>query len=277
MEHYYFIQKDGVKQGPLKLAELKLMTIYFDELIWRSDDDQWKKASEFEELQDIFIIKPPLTPIEEKKKDFSNYFFTTILPFGLGIYVFISLIITGISFSIATKGWEDEKNRYIINKEDVGENIADKETKDLDSIKNELLKLRQQNEINQNGNFDYLTVIEPVIRKITILQLDSTVHEINISNHSGIYAAYNQVEFKPIFKIPENVISMENINGLQQSFLFRAYYAFFSKIYLTRVEQSDSGTLFLNIAISSFLSLLILLIMILAVYYFINNSVVNEE
>ena len=277
MEHYYFIQKDGVKQGPLKLAELKQMTIYFDELIWRSDDDQWKKASDFEELNDIFIIKPPLTPVEGKKKDFNNTFLTTILPFALGIYVVISLIITLISFSIASKGWEDEKNRYIINKEDIGKNIADKETKELDSIKNELLKLRQQAEINQNGNFDYFTVIEPVLRRISRLQLDSSVHEINISNHSGIYATYNQVVIEPIFKIPENVISMENINGLQQSSLFRAYYAFFSKIYITREEQSDSGKLFRNIALSAFLSLIILVIVVLAAYYFIKVQMVKEE
>jgi hypothetical protein len=35
MEHYYFIQKNGVNKGPFKLHELKLQVIFVDELIWR--------------------------------------------------------------------------------------------------------------------------------------------------------------------------------------------------------------------------------------------------
>lgn len=40
MEQYYFIEKNGTKQRPFKLNELIQQTIYFNELIWRSDIDQ---------------------------------------------------------------------------------------------------------------------------------------------------------------------------------------------------------------------------------------------
>ena len=66
MEKYYFIEKDGAKLGPFKLDDLKSQIIYFDELIWRSDSENWKKASEFEELNGVYIIKPPPTPIEQE-------------------------------------------------------------------------------------------------------------------------------------------------------------------------------------------------------------------
>lgn len=65
MEQYYFIEKDGAKLGPFKLEQLRNHTIYFDDLVWRSDNENWKKASEFEELNGIYIIMPPPTPKEQ--------------------------------------------------------------------------------------------------------------------------------------------------------------------------------------------------------------------
>lgn len=65
MEKYYFIEKDGVKLGPFKLDDLKNHTIYSDELVWRSDSENWKKAIEFEELNGVCILKPPPTPHEQ--------------------------------------------------------------------------------------------------------------------------------------------------------------------------------------------------------------------
>ena len=117
MDLYYFIQKNGTKQGPFKLSELNLQTIYSDELIWRSDNDQWKKASEFEELHDILINKPPLTPTEERNKSFNNNFLRKFLPFACGIYFFISLLLSVTSFIISTNDWNEEISKYLI-KED---------------------------------------------------------------------------------------------------------------------------------------------------------------
>jgi hypothetical protein len=74
MEKYYFIQQNGVKKGAFKLNELKAENIYFDELVWRSDEDKWKKASEYEELAGIYLIKPPLTPLEIEKNEEGRIF-----------------------------------------------------------------------------------------------------------------------------------------------------------------------------------------------------------
>lgn len=113
MEQYYFIEKNGTKLGPYKLNELKQQTIYFNELIWRSDSDQWKKASDFEELKDIFIIKPPLTPSEENKKDFNNKFFRSRLPIIIVIYILVSFFLSIISYTTANNGWKEQKRNYI--------------------------------------------------------------------------------------------------------------------------------------------------------------------
>lgn len=72
MEQYYFIEKDGAKLGPFKLDDLRNHTIYFDDLVWRSDSENWKKASDFEELNDIYIIKPPLTPKEQENAEING-------------------------------------------------------------------------------------------------------------------------------------------------------------------------------------------------------------
>lgn len=122
MEHYYFIQKNGVKQGPYNLAELKLQTIYFDELIWRSDNSQWKKVSEFEELQGIFIINPPPTPKEQKIYEINDKFKNKILKDIALIYVLTCIAISIFSFVIAQSSWDtylkDTEGKYLGNNND---------------------------------------------------------------------------------------------------------------------------------------------------------------
>ena len=66
METYYFIEKNSVKKGPLKYSDLKSEYLNKNDLVWRNDSDVWKSASEYEELIDIIIAEPPLTPKEEK-------------------------------------------------------------------------------------------------------------------------------------------------------------------------------------------------------------------
>lgn len=118
-ELYYFIQQEGTKKGPFKLPELKELTIYFDELVWRSDSDQWKKASEFEELSGIFIIKPPPTPKEQKIAEVNRNFTGKIIGQLAISYFIVSFLIGFISFGIAQASWDkylkDTGGKYLGN------------------------------------------------------------------------------------------------------------------------------------------------------------------
>ncbi len=105
MDIYYFIQKGAVKEGPFKLNELREHSICFDELVWRSDQSDWKVASEFDELKEIVIFKPPLTPKEERIKNFSSEHKTNIIFSIIILYVIISFIISVFSFVKATSSW----------------------------------------------------------------------------------------------------------------------------------------------------------------------------
>ena len=106
MEQYYFIEKNGTKLGPYKLTELKQQTIYFDELIWRSDSDQWRKAADYEELSDIFILNPPPTPKEQKIAEVNKNFTGKIFGQIALSYFIASLLIGIISLSIAQGSWD---------------------------------------------------------------------------------------------------------------------------------------------------------------------------
>lgn len=104
---YYFISEKGVKNGPFSLQELRQRKIFEDDLIWRSDNNTWKKASEFGELNDNIIKRPPLTPKEYAISKSKNKYFKKTLPRLLIYYVVISSLIGIISFSIANNSWED--------------------------------------------------------------------------------------------------------------------------------------------------------------------------
>lgn len=113
---YYFFQQAGTKKGPFKLQALKQLTIYFNDLVWRSDSDQWKKASDFDELSDIVIITPPPTPKEKKISEVNKNFTGKIIGQLVIGYVVASLLIGFISYSIASSSWEnylkETKNTY---------------------------------------------------------------------------------------------------------------------------------------------------------------------
>jgi hypothetical protein len=113
MEKYYFIEKNGAKQGPYKLNDLREQTIYFDQLIWRSDSDQWKKASDFEELSGIYIVKPPPTPKEQNITEVNKEFTRRNIGGLVSIYVISSFLLGIISYNIALSSWEGSSiNRY---------------------------------------------------------------------------------------------------------------------------------------------------------------------
>jgi hypothetical protein len=218
MEHYYFIQKGGSKQGPFKLADLKEQTIYFDELIWRSDNDQWKKASEFEELKDIFIIKPPPTPIEQRVTEVNKTFVNKFIGQLVFFYIITSFLIGFISYSIASSSWEkylkDTGGKYL------GNSYSSSYSSDRVSYE----------ELNANKRY--------------------TTYTPGLNN--------------------------ESYHGSAQEFLFRPFKAFFSTVYLTEDEQKNSGTLFINLALSSFVSLSFIFVIIGFVYYAIKRTDIKE-
>lgn len=58
MKEYYF--HDGSNQyGPFSIEELKQQKINPDTSIWNNKVTDWKKASQIEELSDIFQKTPP--------------------------------------------------------------------------------------------------------------------------------------------------------------------------------------------------------------------------
>lgn len=300
MEKYYFIQQNGVKKGAFKLNELKAENIYFDELVWRSDEAKWKKASEFEELAGIYLIKPPLTPLEIEKNNINKEFLKKVLPNTLGIYFILFLIISISSFLIANSSWEEVKKPYITNNNEVGKNsydvrrnkvdmnnfLIDDAEKYLKKLKVELknAEIDIDNKRNKKkSNKEILTAINKrddiqyLINK-TQFDLDYKIAVKSDLKDQQFYPTGSTPSvIKPIYKIPENIIALENINGLQQPFLFRPFYSYFSKIYLTREEQDSAGKLFVNIALSTFSLLLILLIINLTTIYLIKTSKANSS
>ena len=68
MKDYFY--SDGENQlGPFSLENLKTKSISKESLIWHDELDDWTKASDLEELKDMFKISPPpLNPINVKKE-----------------------------------------------------------------------------------------------------------------------------------------------------------------------------------------------------------------
>lgn len=277
MEQYYFIQQNGVKKGPFKLNELKAENIYFDELVWRSDDDKWKKASEFEELSDIFLIKPPLTPLEIKKNQINEEFIKKVLPNTLGVYLIIFLLISISSFTIGNSSWEEVKKAYITNKEDVGKNSSIVDDSIVKSYKQKILEDAESLKKMRIESKNPKTAISAMylLRDISWKEKDSAYYVYLIENKQS-NSNNNESIVTPIYSIPESIVSQEEAYSYSQPFLIRPLYAYFSKIYLTREEQNSSGKLFINMVLSSFLLVLLALLINLIILYFIKISKANK-
>jgi hypothetical protein len=73
-------------------------------------------------------------------------------------------------------------------------------------------------------------------------------------------------------------LNLENVNGIQQGIFFRFSKAFYSKIYLTRIEQKDNGKLVGNLLISSFVSFFpIFLLLGAVIYYKKRQNIIKEQ
>jgi hypothetical protein len=277
MEKYYFIQQNGVKKGAFKLNELKAENIYFDELVWRSDEDKWKKAGEFEELAGIYLIKPPLTPLDIEKNEIDKEFFKKVIPNTLGIYFMLFLIISISSFLIANSSWEEFKKPYITNQNDVGKNSSIVDDSLVKSYKQKILEDAESLKKMRIESKNPKTAISAMylLRDISWKEKDSAYYVYLIENKQS--NSYNKESIvTPIYSIPESIVSQEEAYSYSQPFLIRPLFAYFSKIYLTREEQNRSVKLFFNITLSTFSLLVLVLIINLLILYIIKGSKTNN-
>jgi len=59
----FYIHKDDKQQGPFSIDELKDLKITRDAMVWFEGEENWKKASDIDEIKSLFTsIPPPITP-----------------------------------------------------------------------------------------------------------------------------------------------------------------------------------------------------------------------
>jgi hypothetical protein len=115
MENYYYI-KCGQKIGPVNKEKL-ISKVDENTLVWHEGLDDWKKASEFEELEGIYIFKPPPTPKEQKIKNVNKEFFEKTLKQLFWFYIITSFLFGYASYEMAQSSWyrhqnKPDRNRY---------------------------------------------------------------------------------------------------------------------------------------------------------------------
>lgn len=105
MKKYYL--HDGVGQkGPYTIEELKQLTISKDSNIWFDGLDEWKRASEIEELQSILTVIPPVfnpPPIKSSQESHKKLTVSdkSKLNFGTaGIVMLIIIILISVFYAV---------------------------------------------------------------------------------------------------------------------------------------------------------------------------------
>ena len=68
----FFIHKDDEQQGPFTTDELKDLKITRETMVWFEGADDWKKAVEIEDLQEIFKGVPPPLQINQPEMPTPN-------------------------------------------------------------------------------------------------------------------------------------------------------------------------------------------------------------
>ena len=62
--NYFYIDKNGAQQGPRSLEQLKLTYVITpDTMMWQQGMTDWKKASEIEGLEELFVQLPPVASV----------------------------------------------------------------------------------------------------------------------------------------------------------------------------------------------------------------------
>jgi hypothetical protein len=213
---------------------------------------------------------------------FNSKFIKEILPVALFSYFVLSIIISVISYNIGANGWENKKNQYKVNIQpensliDYNAPTSAEKLIEVRRQENEMMNndfIRIFNKVNQTqAEMDLVKKHDVLIWEIKQLMRDSSYRAsvAREKEYSGLAGYKSPIE--QVIRVPENIISFENINAINQPFLFRSFYAFFSEIYLTRIEQNNSGTLFINLASSTFISLFLVFFFALLIYYIIKRS-----
>jgi hypothetical protein len=257
MEQYYFIEKNGAKLGPYKLNELKQQTIYFNELIWRSDSVEWKPAGEFEELKETIVYKPPLTPKEERIKKFNENFKTKAIIRLILSYILASLVLSVLSYAIAKSSWD----KYLADTE--GKYLPERQPK----IEEGRGPLISDDEYNKIMNDPKSTIFD---------QLKAASDHSDGRRHDN-FITYKELNDNKRYPRYTPRINNESQYGYGQSFWFRPLKAFSSTIYLTPDEQENSGMLFYNLTLSSLASLSFVFLGIGLLYYIIRKNEAYSE
>ena len=94
----FYIHIDDQQQGPFTTDELKDLKIARETMVWFEGEEDWKKAIEIEELQEIIKSIPP--PIVDKKIEDAKKLIDKEKPSrkkkGLTVVVFVILLIGAI-------------------------------------------------------------------------------------------------------------------------------------------------------------------------------------
>lgn len=249
MEHYYFIEKKGKKIGPYKLNEMQNQSIYFDELVWRSDSDIWKKANEFSELEGILIINPPPLPKEVKIKEIKNNFFGQFIGKIVVIYILTSLFIGIFSTQIAQSSWDEYKSKHPKQSIEIGSNDQ-----------NNIISF---DDVNSNSELSELEKKVLVAGRQDGKKISGSIDRSLAEVSSDRYDSF----------VPGNYDN-EDAYALGQSFWFRSFKAFFGTVYLTKKEQNEPNELQINLISSTFASLFLIFLFIIAVIF---SYRINQE
>lgn len=134
----FYIHKDNQQQGPFSIEELKNLKISRETMIWFEGADNWRKANEIEELNDIFkSIPPPISsitppPFIEEKTGIDNK--STIKKKNPTlIYIIVAVVISIIGIYI-----------YAIQQDDIQRQLEFQNTKIEQQEEIEALRLAEE-------------------------------------------------------------------------------------------------------------------------------------
>ena len=93
----FYIYKNGSKLGPYGMEDLKKVDFNKDTLVWCKGFDNWKKAEEVPELEELLASIPPATPTEAPMPNtwlVESILITLFccLPFGIASIVYASKV-----------------------------------------------------------------------------------------------------------------------------------------------------------------------------------------
>lgn len=122
----YFIQRNGIKEGPFKLDQLRTLSLTATTLIWESGMDDWTEAWSIKEMHSI-ISASPNTPeisvssnyqaIDRQKLTPSNYIANEISRTIKFATIALGLAIACAIIYFLFSGGVDKANYYSTNKD----------------------------------------------------------------------------------------------------------------------------------------------------------------